>query len=191
MGTHPIFESDFDCLTDFGSGTDDGHETTTTRTGGFWSTEPESEPDRFQIDSEGDSDCPKCPICLVNSTINVKTNCNHDFCLQCIFRMWTSENSDNDEDEVERPFICPMCRLTVTKLIWKGSANQMTPNELSEYNQLSRNYKPQARQTSQKYSSALIILYLLIFLQISPFLSPIIGFIYQPKANTSRKGIKN
>ena len=46
-----------------------------------------------------------------------------------------------------------MCRLTVTGLIWKGSANQMTPNELSEYNQLFRNYKPQARQTSQKYSS--------------------------------------
>ena len=57
-----------------------------------------------------------------------------------------------DEDEVERPFICPMCRLIVIKLIWKGS-DQLIPNELLEYNQLFQNYKPQARQTSQKYSS--------------------------------------
>jgi len=171
---------------DFGSGTDDQR---------FWSsgwTEPEE--DRSQpigIDSQSEeenSDRPKCPICLVNSTLNVQTNCGHDFCLQCIFRMWTSENSDNDEDEVERPFICPMCRLTVTGLIWKGSANQMTPNELSEYNQLFRNYKPQARQTSQKYSSALIILYLLIFLQISPFLSE--RFTIHPKANTQKRNLR-
>ena len=78
---------------DFGSGTDDQR---------FWSsgwTEPEE--DRSQpigIDSQSEeenSDRPKCPICLVNSTLNVQTNCGHDFCLQCIFRMWTSENSDN------------------------------------------------------------------------------------------------
>lgn len=106
-----------------------------------------------------------------------------------------------------------MCRLTVTGLIWKGSANQMTPNELSEYNQLFRNYKPQARQTSQKYSSgkfslkfykilrpvfkvvcrlktikALIILYLLIFLQISPFLSE--RFTIHPKANTQKRNLR-
>ena len=78
---------------DFGSGTDDQR---------FWSsgwTEPEE--DRSQpigVDSQSEeenSDRPKCPICLVNSTLNVQTNCGHDFCLQCIFRMWTSENSDN------------------------------------------------------------------------------------------------
>ena len=88
-----IFVSRMLSDSDFGSGTDDQR---------FWSsgwTEPEE--DRSQpigIDSQSEeenSDRPKCPICLVNSTLNVQTNCGHDFCLQCIFRMWTSENSDN------------------------------------------------------------------------------------------------
>ena len=82
-------------LSDSDFGTDDQRS--------FWSsgwTEPEE--DRSSqlvgIDSQSEeenSDRPKCPICLVTSTLNVQTNCGHDFCLQCIFKMWTSENSDN------------------------------------------------------------------------------------------------
>merc|ERR1712179_448876 len=174
MGTHPIFESDFDCLTEF--------EMSDWSNSDWDGLDSDNPPNDHSQSDDSSQDAPKCPVCLVSTALNVVTQCNHAYCLRCVIRMWNSENDELEEEEHSNPIICPMCRNMVTKLTWLGKASN---HEVDEYNQKFSEYEPSTTRpvSAQKgFSSALIILYLLLFLQVSPFLSPIVGFLYRPSS---------
>jgi len=61
-----------------------------------------------QKTEEGD-----CPICFgtTNKEDNVKTNCQHSFCSECISQMFKASNQNNRRD-----IGCPYCRTTITSL---------------------------------------------------------------------------
>merc|ERR1711935_612313 len=183
MGTHPIFESDFDCLTvkskkemsDLSGWSNSD-----------WDVDSDNDPPTLS----DDQDAPKCPVCLISTALNVITQCNHAYCLRCVIRMWNSENDELEEEDHLNPIICPMCRNTVVKLTWIGKLGNI---EVDEYNQRYEEYRPESTQqatrslpATQKLSAAMIILYLLLFLQVSPFLSPIVGFLYRPSTKAQK-----
>merc|ERR1712233_27536 len=179
MGTHPIFESDFDCLTvqTMMSGL----------SGSEYSLISSSEPDTESIECMGlectgpeENSTPKCPVCLVSPYTYVKTKCNHNFCLTCVIKMWESENSNIEDDEEWGPILCPMCRDLVTVLTWSPS-DTILPHEIHDYNRLYRNYRHSTRRStsqSRSFMAVTFLVYLLIFLQLAPFLSPLVGFLY-------------
>jgi len=142
-----------------------------------------SEPDTESIEcfGTGSDDAlaqPKCPVCLVSPYTYVKTKCNHNFCLTCVIKMWESENSNIEDDEEWNPIYCPMCRELVTSLTWSPS-DTILPHEIHDYNRLYRNYRPERRSiTTRPFMAVTLIVYLLIFIQLAPFLSPLVGFLY-------------
>ena len=55
-----------------------------------------------------------CPVCLEIMAKSVKTECNHEFCVKCLFK-WVFSCLD-EREKID----CPLCRQTVwmNKLIW-------------------------------------------------------------------------
>merc|ERR1712134_226907 len=170
MGTHPIFESDFDCLTETMlsglSGSSD------------YSLVSSSEPDLDSIEcladaiDSSDPNTNKCPVCLVSPYTYVKTKCNHNYCLTCVIKMWESENAHTEDEEDWAPILCPMRRELVTHLTW-SPASSILPHEIHDYNRLYRNYSEASRRSlsNRPFLAATFIVYLLIFIQLAPFLS--------------------
>ena len=101
--------------------------------------------------TEVENDQPKCPICLVSTSIWSRTACGHCYCLRCVIRMWNSENDDLEEEDNPNPVICPMCRETVLRFSWTGPST--IPSELVEYNQRYHDYTPNETHSSKKFSS--------------------------------------
>ena len=76
-----------------------------------------------------------------------------------------------EEDEEWNPIYCPMCRELVTVLTWSPS-DTILPHEIHDYNMLYRNYSPPRRSMATRpFMAVTFIVYLLIFIQLAPFLS--------------------
>ncbi|CBY36476.1 unnamed protein product [Oikopleura dioica] len=139
----------------------------------------------YASDENGNNE--KCPICLVSPFTYVTTLCNHQFCLRCIIKMWESENYEIDEDGEWVPLVCPICREVVTILTWT-STDAPIPQEMRNYNSLYRN-NPGTRRSapSRPMWAVSFLVYLLVFIQLTPFLST--RFTIDPKRRNVRKSI--
>lgn len=77
-----------------------------------------------------------CIICLQNYTLKIKTNCRHEFCAQCFFTYYESNN-------LFRNVVCPVCRQFINKLFAiytqeELSADNNTPLGVDRENQNSQ-----------------------------------------------------
>lgn len=49
----------------------------------------------------------ECPVCFNCMTFPVKANCNHGYCLECIYTYWKKPSWNN---------LCPLCRYPIENL---------------------------------------------------------------------------
>ncbi|CAG9810981.1 unnamed protein product [Chironomus riparius] len=63
-----------------------------------------------------------CPVCMEKMVKSVKTECNHEFCVKCLFK-WVFLCVD-EREKID----CPLCRQTV----WMNNLKWIKPEENKE-----------------------------------------------------------
>ena len=69
-----------------------------------------------------DQNSPSCPVCMNYMIKSVKTECNHEFCVKCLFK-WMFECLD-EREKID----CPLCR----QIVWIGRLKWKKAEEIKD-----------------------------------------------------------